>query len=112
MRSVIRNCTKNAFNKEIAEAFFSMAGIYPIGSFVKLFDGNVAVVIKRFKNFFEQSEIIVLDKNLSIGERKTVTAESILDIPDAAGAVLPEKTIVEILNTFLDERELSDEKSE
>ena len=112
LRSIIRFCTKNVFNKEISEAFFSMAGIYPIGSLVKLFDGNIAVVVKRFKNFFEQSEVLVLDKNLSVGERKTVTAENILDIPGAAGVVLPEKTIVEILNTFLDEREISNEKSE
>lgn len=112
MRSIIRNCTKGVFNKEIVEAFFSMAGIYPIGSLVKLFDGTPAVVVKRFKNFFEQSEVLVFDKNLSVGERKTVTAENVLDIPDAAGAVLPEKTIVGILNTFLDEREISNEKSE
>lgn len=112
VRSIIRNCTKGAFNKEIVEAFISVAGIYPIGSLVKLFDGSVAVVVKRFKNFFEQSEVLVLDKNLSVGERKTVTAENILDIPDAAGAVLPEKTIVGILNTFLDEREISNEKPE
>ena len=112
MRLIIRNCTKGVFNKEIVEAFFSMAGIYPIGSLVKLFDGTPAVVVKRFKNFFEQSEVLVFDKNLSVGERKTVTAENVLDIPDAAGAVLPEKTIVGILNTFLDEREISNEKSE
>jgi len=112
VRSIIKNCTKGIFNKEITEAFVSVAGIYPIGSLVKLLDGNIAVVVKRFKNFFEQSEVLVLDKNLSVSERKTVTAENILDIPDAAGVVLPEKTIVEILNTFLDERELSDEKSE
>ncbi len=112
VRSIIKNCTKGIFNKEITEAFVSVAGIYPIGSLVKLLDGNIAVVVKRFKNFFEQSEVLVLDKNLSVGERKTVTAENILDIPDAAGAVLPEKTIVGILNTFLDEREISNEKPE
>jgi len=112
VRSIIRNCTKGVFNKEIVEAFVSVAGIYPIGSLVKLFDGSVCVVIKRFKNFFENSEVFVLEKDLSIGERKTLTAESILDIPDAAGVVLPEKTIVQILNTFLDERENSNEKTE
>ena len=112
VRSIIKHCTKGSFNKEIAEAFVSVAGIYPIGSIVRLFDGNVAVVVKRFKNFFEQSEVLILDKNLSVGERKTVTAENILDIPDAAGVVLPEKTIVQILNTFLDEREISNEKPE
>ena len=93
-------------NLRTAEAFFSMIGIYPIGSIVKLFNGTPAVVVKKFKNFFEKSEILVLDKNLLISERKTVTAEDILDVPDAAGAVLPEKTIVQILNTFLDERRL------
>ena len=112
IRSIIRNCAKGAFNKEIVEAFVSVAGIYPIGSIVKLFDGNVGIVIKRFKNFFEKSELLLLDKNLLIGERKAVTAENILDIPDAAGVVLPEKTIVQILNTFLDERELANEKPE
>ena len=106
VRSIIKNCAKGAFNKEIAEAFFSMIGIYPIGSIVKLFNGTPAVVVKKFKNFFEKSEILVLDKNLSISERKTVTAEDVLDVPDAAGAVLPEKTIIQILNTFLDERGL------
>ncbi|MBO4698635.1 hypothetical protein J5690_03375 [bacterium] len=112
IRSIIRNCTKEAFNKEIVEAFVSVAGIYPIGSILKLSDGNVGIVIKRFKNLFEKSELLLLDKNLSIGERKTVTAENVLDIPDAAGVVLPEKTIVQILNTFLDEREISNEKPE
>jgi len=112
MRSIIRLCTKGVFNKEVVEAFVSIAGIYPIGSLVKLFDGTVCVVVKRFKNFFENSEVLTFNKDLSIGERKTLTAESVLDIPDAAGVVLPAKTIVQILNTFLDEREMSDEKSE
>lgn len=112
LRSIIKLCTKGVFNKEIAEAFFSMAGIYPIGSIVKLFDGTPAVVIKRFRNFFEKSELLLLDKNLAVSERRTVTAENFLDIPEAAGVVLPEKTIVQILNTFLDEREISNEKPE
>jgi hypothetical protein len=112
MRSIIRLCTKGVFNKEVVEAFVSVAGIYPIGSLIKLFDGTVCVVIKRFKNFFENSEVLTFNKDLSIGERKTLTAENVLDIPDAAGVVLPAKTIVQILNTFLDEREMSDEKSE
>ena len=112
MRSVIRNCTKEVFNKEIVEAFVSLAGIYPIGSIVRLFDGNIGVVVKRFKNFFEESDVLLLDKNLSVGERKTLTAENFLDIPDVAGVVLPEKTTVQILNTFLDEREFSNEKPE
>ena len=112
LRSIIKNSAKGVFNNEITEAFVSVAGIYPIGSIVKLFDGNVGVVVKRFKNFFEKSELLLLDKNLSVIGRKTVTAENILDIPDAAGVVLPEKTIVQILNTFLDEREKPNEKSE
>ena len=112
MRSVIRNCTKEVFNKEIVEAFVSLAGIYPIGSIVRLFDGNIGVVVKRFKNFFEESDVLLLDKNLSVGERKTLTAENFLDIPDVAGVVLPEKTTVQILNTFLDERDFSNEKPE
>ncbi len=112
VRSIVNLCTKGVFNKEIAEAFFSMSGIYPIGSIVKLFDGTPAVVVKRFKNFFEKSEILLLDKNLSVGERKVVTAENILDVPDSAGIVLPESTTVQILNTFLDEREINNEKSE
>ena len=106
VRSMVKLCSKGVFNKEIVEAFFSMAGIYPLGSVVKLFDGSVCVVVKKFKNFFEKSEVLVLDKNLSIGERKAVTAENVLDIPDAAGIVLPEKTIVQILNTFLNEKEM------
>ena len=87
-----------------------MSGIYPLGSVLKLFDGNVCVVVKKFKNFFEKSEVLVLDKNLSICERRTVTAENVLDIPEAAGIVLPEKTIVQILNTFLNERDLQNAK--
>lgn len=106
VRSMVKLCSKGVFNKEIVEAFFSMAGIYPLGSVVKLFDGSVCVVVKKFKNFFEKSEVLVLDKNLSIGERKAVTAENVLDIPEAAGIVLPEKTIVQILNTFLNEKEM------
>ena len=112
VRSIIKLCTKDVFNKEIVEAFFSMAGIYPIGNIVKLFDGTPGIVVKRFKNFFEKSEIILFNKDLSLGERKTVTAENILDVPDSAGLVLPERTTVQILNTFLDEREISNEKPE
>ena len=110
VRSIIKLCGKGVFNKEIVEAFFSMSGIYPLGSVLKLFDGNVCVVVKKFKNFFEKSEVLVLDKNLSICERRTVTAENVLDIPEAAGIVLPEKTIVQILNTFLNERDLQNAK--
>ena len=106
LRSVVKLCRQEVFNKEIAEAFFSMAGIYPLGSIVRLFDGNVCVVVKKFKNFFEPSEVLVLDKNLSVSERKSVTAENILDIPEAAGIVLPERTVVQILNTFLNEKEM------
>lgn len=112
VRSVVKLCSKGVFNKEISEAFFSMAGIYPLGSIVRLFDGSVCVVVKKFKNFFENSEVILLNKDLSIGERRSVTAENVLDIPDAAGVVLPEKTTVQILNTFLDEREISNEKQQ
>ena len=110
--SIINNCERGVFRKEIVEAFISITGIYPIGSILKLSDGNVCVAVKRFKNFFEQSDVLVLDKDLSIKERQTVNAENLLDIPAAAGAVLPEKTIVEILNTFLDEREIQTEKIE
>ena len=109
--SIIRKGAEEVFKKEIVEAFVSITGVYPIGSILKLSDGNICVVVKRFKNFFEQSDVLVLDKNLSIKERRTVNAEDLLDIPAAAGIDLPEKTIVEILNTFLDERESSNETS-
>lgn len=112
LRSVIRNSAKDAFRKEIVEALLSITGIYPIGSILRLSDGNICVVVKRFKNFFDQSDVLILDKDLSIKERKTVNTENLLDIPEAAGVVLPEKTTVQILNTFLDEREIQDEKSE
>ena len=112
LRSVIRNGAKDAFKKEIVEAFLSIAGIYPIGSILRLSDGNICVVVKRFKNFFDQSDVMILDKTLSVKERKTVSTENLLDIPGSAGAVLPEKTTVQILNTFLDEREIQSEKSE
>ncbi|MBO4699636.1 hypothetical protein J5690_08535 [bacterium] len=108
--SIIQNCEKNVFKKEIVEAFVSITGIYPIGSILKLNDGNVCVVVKRFKNFFDKSDVLVLDKDLSVKERRTVNAENLFDIPAAAGVVLPEKTIVQILNTFLDEREFANEK--
>ena len=110
--SIVQNCEKNVFRKEIVEAFISITGIYPIGSILKLSDGNVVVVVKRFKNFFDKSDVLVLDKDLSVKERQTVNAENLFDIPAAAGVVLPEKTTVQILNTFLDEREISNEKSE
>ena len=110
--SIINNSTKGVFNKEITEAFVSVIGIYPVGSFVRLSDGNIGVVVKRFKNFFEKSDVVILGKDLSIKERCSVNAENLSDIPETAGAILPEKTIVQILNTFLDEREISNEKSE
>ena len=112
LRSIIRNGTKDAFKKEIVEAFLSITGIYPVGSILRLSDGNLCVVVKRFKNFFDRSDVLILDKTLSVKERKTVNTENLLDIPEAAGVVLPEGTTVQILNTFLDERELQGEKSE
>ena len=110
LRSIIRNSTKGVFKQEIVEAFFSITGIYPIGSILKLSDGNICVAVKRFKNFFDKSDVLLLDKELSVKERQTVTAENLLDIPDAAGIVLPEKTTIEVLNTFLDERKMLDDK--
>ena len=112
LRSVIRNGSKDAFKKEIVEAFLSITGIYPIGSILRLSDGNICVVVKRFRNFFDKSDVLILDKNLAVKERRTVNTENLLDIPEAAGVVLPEKTTVQILNTFLDEKEIRSEKTE
>ena len=112
IRSIIANSRKGVFNAEIAEAFISMSGVYPVGSILRLSDGNICVVIKRFKNFFDQSDVLILDKNLSVKERRTVNTENLLDIPEVAGIVLPEKTTIQILNTFLDEREIHNEKLE
>ena len=76
LRSIIRNSTKGVFKQEIVEAFFSITCIYPIGSILKLSDGNICVAVKRFKNFFDKSDVLLLDKELSVKERQTVTAEN------------------------------------
>lgn len=103
---LIDGSKKDIFRKEIVEAFVSIMGIYPSGSILRtIAEGETCIAIKRFKSFFDQSDVLVLNRDLSIKERKTINTENLLDIPDAAGAALPESTVVQILNEFLDERE-------
>jgi hypothetical protein len=96
----------NAFRREVVESMIAILGIYPVGSILKIGStGEICVAITKIRTLFKPTEVLILDKNLSVTERRSVGADELLDVFSAAGAVLPETTQLQILFHFLDERE-------
>ena len=105
LRMLMKN-SGTAFRREVVESMIAILGIYPVGSILKIGSTNeLCVAITKIKTLFKPADVLVLDKNLSVTERRNVGADELLDVFNAAGAVLPETTQLQILFHFLDERE-------
>jgi hypothetical protein len=104
VRSILRNVKKGAFRREIAEALVSVTGIYPPGNIMKIISTNEFCVSGgRFKSFSDEAPVFILNSDLSLKEMKIVKAENLVDVPDAAGSILPPSSYVSMLKIFLDD---------
>lgn len=104
LRSLLKNAGAGAFRRDIVDTFVTIAGVYPCGSVLRTISSNELVVsCGRFKNFTAEGPVFVLAPDLSVQERRMVKAENLVDIPGAAGAVLPPVTLIQMLEAFLKE---------
>ena len=102
LRSILRNVKKGAFRKEIAESLVKVLGVYPIGSILKSIGTDEFVVSGgRFENFSSEATVYVLDKDLSVKEKRSMKAEMLVDIPEIAGKQLPSQTKADIFAGYL-----------
>jgi len=106
LRSILRNLKRGAFRKEIAESFVKLLGVYPIGSILKSIGTDEVVVSGgKFENFSSEATVFVLDKDLSVKEKKLMKAEMLVDIPETAGKQLPSQTKAGIFAGYLEDSE-------
>ena len=106
LRSILRNVKKGAFRKEIAESFVKVLGVYPIGSILKSIGTDEFVVSGgKFKNFSSEATVYVLNKDLSVKEKRSMKAEMLVDIPETAGKQLPSKTKADVFAGYLTDSE-------
>lgn len=102
LRNILKNVKKGAFRREIAEAFAGIVGVYPCGSILKVIStGETVVSGGLFKTYIDEAPVFVLDKDLSVREVKMVKADNLVDIPDAAGVILPSSTVIQMLSFYL-----------
>ena len=106
LRSILRNVKRGVFRKEIAEALVTVTGIYPPGNILKIISTNEFCISGgKFRDFSSEAPVFVLKEDISVKESRIVKAENLVDVPDAAGMVLPPETWVQILSYYLDDRE-------
>ena len=97
---------KGAFRKEIAESLVKVLGVYPVGSILKSVGTDEYVVSGgKFDSFGSEAMVFVLDKDLSVKERKFMKAETLVDIPETAGKQLPSQTKADIFAGYLEDSE-------
>lgn len=102
LRNILRNIKRGAFRREIAEAFAGIVGVYPCGSILKTISTNETVVSGgRFKTYIDEAPVFVLDKDLSVKESRMMKADNLVDIPGAAGVILPPSTVAQMLSFYL-----------
>lgn len=106
LRNILRNVKRGVFRKEIAEALVTVTGIYPPGNILKIISTNEFCISGgKFRDFSSEAPVFVLKEDISVKESRIVKAENLVDVPDAAGMVLPPETWVQILSYYLDDRE-------
>ncbi len=102
LHSLLRNIRMGAFRKELVEALIAVAGVYPPGSILKLSATNeIAVSGGRFESHSGRAPVFVLNADLSLKEKRVARADELVDIPDSAGRVLPARTVIQLLSTYL-----------